>query len=262
MSEPGDPNDPEYRRDHLKRAFREGAIRYEALRPGYPVDSIRWLVGESPSTVADIGAGTGKLTEVLVGLGHRVIAVEPSMDMMHVLMTRMPTVRALLGSGERTGIEDHSVDAITYGQSWQWVHRERGAAEAARILRPGGRLGLVWNSLDTRTGWVADFHRVLHSLDQFHVVDAGTHDDLARVGAPFRSDGERRERHTVATTTAQLALLVTTRSYYLALPHPGRVDLVRRMTAWVEGRFGAADDTPVEVPYVTESFRFVLADDR
>ena len=100
---------------------------------------------QSPLHVADVGAGTGKLSRVLLAAGHEVTAVEPSAEMLAELVAAVPGVRGLLGRGEALPLPDASVDAVTYAQAWHWVEPEVGCAEAARVLRPGGVLGLVWN---------------------------------------------------------------------------------------------------------------------
>lgn len=121
---------------------------YHRYRPTYPADAVHHAVG-SPANgkvldVADVGAGTGLLSARLVDAGHRVMAVEPSAPMREVLAETGGVV-AIDGTGEATTLADHSVDAITYGQSWHWVEPAVASAEATRILRPGGTLAMLWN---------------------------------------------------------------------------------------------------------------------
>ena len=80
-------------------SFADVADAYERSRPGYPVDAVRWFVGEEPLDVVDLGAGTGKLTRSLVALGHRVTAVEPLPEMIAVLCVAVPGVMAIEASG-------------------------------------------------------------------------------------------------------------------------------------------------------------------
>src|SRR5205809_6814367 len=81
-------------------AFADVADAYERARPGYPDDTVRWLAGDSPCDVVDLGAGTGKLTRSLVALGHRVVAVEPLEEMRAELLRAVPQVSALAGNAE------------------------------------------------------------------------------------------------------------------------------------------------------------------
>jgi ubiquinone/menaquinone biosynthesis C-methylase UbiE len=100
--------------------------------------------------VADVGAGTGKLTEELLGIGATVIAVEPNDAMRAEGMKQLPGggVTWRKGSGEETGLEAQSVDWVTMGSSFHWVDLEKGLKEFHRILRPGGAFTAVWNPRD------------------------------------------------------------------------------------------------------------------
>ena len=141
-----DPGDPATVRS--ARSFGAAASVYHQVRPGYPVEAIAWLIGDAVR-VLDLGAGTGKLTEALVALDRDVIAVDPVEEMLEELEVAVPGVPRILGTAEDIPIEDASVDAVVAGQAWHWFQPERAVPEIARVLRPGGVLGLVWNSRDT-----------------------------------------------------------------------------------------------------------------
>ncbi len=125
------------------------AALYERSRPEYPEDAARWLadrLGLGPGRVAvDLAAGTGKLTRRLVPTGARVVAVEPLVEMREQLARAVPEAEAVVGTAEQLPFETASVDAVTVGQAFHWFDAERAVAEIARVLRPGGALGLVWN---------------------------------------------------------------------------------------------------------------------
>ena len=104
----------------------------------------------------DLGAGTGKLTTRLVERGLDVVAVDPIPEMLELLSNSLPDTPALLGTAEEIPLPDDSVDAVLVAQAWHWFDTERAVKEVARVLRPGGRLGLVWNARDERLGWVKD----------------------------------------------------------------------------------------------------------
>lgn len=240
----------------LGAAFGSGGAAYARLRPAYPRELVDWLVGEPAALpVADVGAGTGKLTGLLLDLGHQVIAVDPSHDMLAQLRTAYPSARVRRGTGEATGLPDESVAAVCYAQSWHWVEPAAGTAEAARVLAPGGTLALIWNFLDDDDPGVAAVEAAMHAL---HVGAAPRDDSFADVGDPFGYEGRREATWSLPTTTADLAALVTTRSYYLARPENERAYLRRAVAEAVRAHYGPPGPTPIAVPYRTVAHRYRL----
>ena len=121
---------------------------YERSRPGYPEDAVRWLAGEKPCDVVDLGAGTGKLTRTLVELGHRVTAVEPLPEMLDQLRAAVPEATAVRGGAEAIPLPAESADVVTVAQAFHWFDHGPALLEIARVLRPGGHIALVWNVRD------------------------------------------------------------------------------------------------------------------
>jgi len=118
---------------------------YERGRPGWPPEVVD-LPGLPPTaTVLDLGAGTGKLTRLLVPAFGRVVAVEPAQAMRRMLETICPEAEALPGTGQGIPLADASVDAVFAAQAFHWFDDERAVAEIARVLRPRGALVLMWN---------------------------------------------------------------------------------------------------------------------
>src|SRR3954471_855552 len=120
-------------------SFGSVADAYDRGRPSYPREAAAWLVGEEPVTVLELGAGTGKLTEVLVGLGHDVHATDPDEQMLAVLRERLPDVRTSVAPAEAVPAPDASYDVVVCAQSFHWFDHERALPEIARVLKPGGR---------------------------------------------------------------------------------------------------------------------------
>jgi SAM-dependent methyltransferase len=145
------------------RSFSRVADVYERARPGYPEEAVLWLAGTDPCRVVDVGAGTGKLTRQLVALGHEVTAVEPSAEMLARLRAAVPAAEALEGSAEAIPLPDGSVDVVVAGQAFHWFDPVVSLPEIARILRPDGRLGLIWNMRDERVPWVGRLSELLGS---------------------------------------------------------------------------------------------------
>ena len=131
------------------RSFELVAELYERTRPAYPDEAVAWLAErlgiDSAATVLDLGAGTGKLSRALVGLGAKVIAVEPGPEMLAQLVAAVPEAEPILGAAEAIPLDDATVDAVTCGQSFHWFRAEEAIPEIHRVLRRNGGLGLIWN---------------------------------------------------------------------------------------------------------------------
>jgi SAM-dependent methyltransferase len=153
-----------------QRGFGAEAETYDRSRPTYPADAIGWLVDSlrirPGATVADVAAGTGKLTRLLVPSGASVIAVEPVEGMWRVLRRAVPAVPALAATAEALPLVDESVDAITVAQAFHWFDAETALPELRRVLRHGGRLGLIWNARDRGIEWVDQIWGVMDRLEK------------------------------------------------------------------------------------------------
>jgi SAM-dependent methyltransferase len=148
-----------------RRAQTFGGIAevYERTRPGYPEEAVRWMLGSTPGTVLELGAGTGKLTSVLLQQGHRVVATDPAEPMLRPMRKRLKAARLVLAGAERIPVRSSSVDAVVAGQAFHWFDADRALAEIARVLRPGGTLALVWNLRDETVPWVRRLGRLIGS---------------------------------------------------------------------------------------------------
>lgn len=155
--------------DLAVRGFGAAGEQYERDRPDYPAAGVALLVEHLAigpgTTVADVGAGTGKLTRALAATGATVIAVEPIASMRDQIAFTVPRAVPFDGTAEAMALRDGSIDAITVAQAFHWFDGPRALAEFHRVLRPGGRLGLVWNERDRDTPWVAAFDRIIDAVD-------------------------------------------------------------------------------------------------
>jgi len=130
------------------RSFDRSPEAYEATRPSYPAAILDQVPVPEAATVLDLGAGTGKLTRVLVARYAEVIAVEPLDGMRAILERVVPDARALSGRAEEIPLPDASVDAVFAAQAFHWFANDEAVSEIARVLRPGGVVCLVWNGPD------------------------------------------------------------------------------------------------------------------
>src|SRR5918912_750908 len=137
---------------HAERGFGSGAEEYERHRPGWPPEAIERALAElgiAPgATVVDLAAGTGKLTRELVPRVARVVAVEPSADMLGRLEVVVPEAEAVAGTADAIPLADASADGVLVAEAFHWFATPAAVAEIARVLRPGGGLALLWNLYD------------------------------------------------------------------------------------------------------------------
>jgi SAM-dependent methyltransferase len=233
-------------------SFGSAAAAYERGRPSYPPEAIDWLLPRSAQKVLDLGAGTGKLTTRLVERGLDVVAVDPISEMLELLRASLPQTRALLGTAEEIPLEDNSVDAVLVAQAWHWVDPERAIPEIARVLRPGGRLGLVWNTRDERLGWVRELGQII-----------GGDGDQGRFDVTLPAPFDEPERHQIEWTnylTPQALIdLVASRSYCITSPTEVRTKTLDEVRELLATHPALANSAGLAFPYVTVCIRATLA---
>jgi SAM-dependent methyltransferase len=127
------------------RSFDGAAAEYERGRPEYPAELLDALPVAAGARVLDLGAGTGKLTRLLVQRYAHVDAVEPLPAMRAILVAAVPSATGVAGTAEAIPFPDASFDAVFAAQAFHWFANDVAIAEIARVLRPGGVLALVWN---------------------------------------------------------------------------------------------------------------------
>ncbi|KAA9110151.1 class I SAM-dependent methyltransferase [Microbacterium rhizomatis] len=229
------------------------AALYAVARPTYPKAAVDWLVDADASVVVDVGAGTGLFTRLLDDGARTVIAVEPSARMLEQLRLAVPGVRAVTGSGERMPLPDASADAVVFAQAWHWVDLPAASIEAARVLRPGGRLGLVWNLRDERVAWVRELGAAMRADgDHFR----GQPQD-PEVGPPFSAPERSLVEWVRVCSPDEIVSDVRSRSYFELLSATEQRAVEGDVRAVLDRHPETAGRTSIELPYVTASFRYV-----
>lgn len=151
--------------DAAQRGFTAQAHQYARSRPEYPKALEPWLeqeLGVVPALrVLDVGAGTGKFTRLLAGLGADVTALEPVAKMREELSLALPKVPVMEGTAEQLPLGDGTVKVVTCAQAFHWFATANALAEFHRVLVPDGKLGLVWNVRDESVDWVAQITRII-----------------------------------------------------------------------------------------------------
>lgn len=231
-------------------SFGQAAKAYERGRPPYPAEAIDWLVPAGAKQVLDLGAGTGKLTRQLRARGLQVSAVEPSEGMREQFAAAVPGIPCLAGTAEDIPAPDDSFDCVLVAQAWHWVNPELAVPQVSRVLRPGGRLGLLWNMRDERVNWVAELGRVLRSN-----LELPTETEVADLGAEFGPVLRCEVEWTHELTPAALLDMVASRSYVITASADRRDALTASVRDLLDTHPDLTGRNHFAIPYVTHCFR-------
>lgn len=238
------------------RSFGAVSDHYDEYRPGPAPGVLDWLLDPAARDVLDVGAGTGALTRLLVARGLSVTAVEPDPRMRRTLAARVGDAAILHGSAEHLPVADASQDAVLAHSAWHWVDADHAVPEVARVLRPGGRLGVAWSRLDREVEWVAELNRRIRLGLPSTGAGWGAHSFSLPEGAPFeRPDGPHEVRSVRRFTRAQLLGLAGTYSAAIVLPDAEREAMLARLRAELDAdpRLGGAEG--IDVPLVSHCWR-------
>jgi ubiquinone/menaquinone biosynthesis C-methylase UbiE len=243
-----------------ERATSFGAIAedYDRLRPSSPDEVIAWLLPPDGGVVLDLAAGTGLLSRGLARQPtvRRVIAIELDGRMAAVLRARSPAVTVLQGRGEAIPLAGGGMDAVLISSAWHWLDRDRAVPELSRVLRSGGRLGVLWTGMDRDAGWLPELdryslrrpssgdasHSGRHRVVELPEADAASFggiatrtfqftrtmpvDDFVAMLATYSgliTAGEQERAATLARTRAELARL---------FPGASQLDIPMRTRCW------------------------------
>jgi SAM-dependent methyltransferase len=241
------------------RGFSRAAPSYVRGRPGYPDELLLWLRQRlqlgPPRTVVDLGAGTGKFSQLLLRTGADVIAVEPVDAMRAQLLESVPGLTALAGTAQSMPLDSASVDTVVCAQAFHWFASREALREIRRVLRPGGRLGLVWNVRDESVDWVAAISAIM----------APYQGDAPRFNSgqwrrlfpnELFSDPEEFSLSHQHIGPAQQVIIdrFLSVSFIAALPEPQRADVAARLDALIATHPLLRDRELIAVPYQTLAY--------
>ena len=239
--------------------FTAGAVAYAEGRPEYPSEIEVWLQENlelgSGKTVLDLGAGTGKFSRSLLATGASVIAVEPVQAMLEQLRRQYPQMDAMSGSAEAIPLADASVDAVVCAQAFHWFATSEALREIHRVLKPGGKLGLVWNIRDDRVPWVAALSRLMAPLER----------DVPRFQSqrwrkvfPAAGFGPLSEKHFLNRHTGSPDKVIVDRilsvSFMAALPPDQQEQVKSQIAKIISNSAELAGQAQVTFPYETLAF--------
>jgi SAM-dependent methyltransferase len=237
--------------------FGSEAESYERGRPSWAPEAVRLLREElalGPGRrVADVAAGTGKLTRLLGTSGAEVVAVEPIREMASVLQRVVPGVPVTRGVAERLPLRAGSLDAVVVAEAFHWFDTGTALTEVHRVLRPGGGLAMLWNRAGADPArWQVELGGLLAQMRDPSVPFSGSHGtrdwgpEVAAAGG-FTPVVSETFPHEQAAEAEDVVAGAASTSWVAARPEEERrrfADDVRSMLA--------GHGTPLVVPWRTE----------
>ena len=240
--------------DDSDRAHSFGAVAaaYDAGRPTFPADALTWILGPGRLQILDLGAGTGKLSQVAAALGHDVVAVDPSEEMLSVCR-KLNGVDTMVGAAESIPLAHASVDAVIVGQAFHWFDHARALPEIARVLRPHGVLGLLWNNYDTVVPWVRRLHRAMIGEDFLAVNDEFDPMPVLLQSDLFSMVETARFRHWHDLDRTGLKQLAQSHSRVAVLTESRRESVLEQIDGIYDST--ARPPEPLRMPYFANCYR-------
>ena len=251
--------------DAAQRGYTQAPDSYQRGRPEYPQAVSAWLdtvLGvRKNATVVDLGAGTGKFTKLLVRAGATVSAVEPVDEMRTRLSKSLPDVDARAGMAESMPLNDGKADAVVCAQAFHWFANSDALREIHRVLRPRGRLGLIWNVRDESCDWVAAITEILKpyegSAPRFHTGKWRLPFEGQSMFSPLKQTLFPHS-HKGAFDEVILDRFASV-SFIAALP-PAERDKVAQQLQQLKRRFAVLREPEIVFPYMTQAWHAERAD--
>ncbi len=250
----------------LSRSFGAVADQYDRLRSGPSDEALDWLLPADARDVLEIGAGTGILTRLLLARVEQVTAVEPDDRMRAVLSASGVEADVRAGHAEELPVESASYDVVIAASAWHWVDEARAVPEAARVLRPGGRLALTWNGVDRSIDWMRALWAggvELTSDEQTAVDQHRRRRHVVNVDAggasPFLEPESQLFRWTRTMTKDELIGMAATYSAIITMDDDARRAHLDAMRRYLDAQAAFANEDVIDVPMRSYCWRAAKA---
>lgn len=239
--------------------FERNATAYERARPDYPKAAIAYLQAALPvrtgALAIELGAGTGKFTRAIVPWGGRLLAIEPTRAMRARLVAAVPSVDVLAATAEAIPVRAARAEVVLAAQAFHWFRQPETLDEVARVLRPGGALGLVWNVRDESYPWMAALGRLILDVTGHRPGARDKSWQRAFLGDErFRPLEEHSFPHRQTLDVDGVVDRVLSISYVGLLPPEERAAVGDRVRALLEREPETRGRVTIEVPYTTDVY--------
>jgi SAM-dependent methyltransferase len=249
--------------DAAARGFGAVADAYQRCRPSYPAEAVAWLADgcaiNAGSIVCDLGAGTGKLTRLLEPFAGTIVATEPLVPMLAVCRRDRPETPAVAAVAEAMPFGRATFDAVTVAQAFHWFDVDHAFGELYRVLRPHGRIGVLWNDWDTSVEWTAHLRDLVARCGpsehwvRGHLHEHWLHDTLAlddRFGPVQRACFP----HTHPASPEEVVERVATAAHIAAKPDSERAAILDEALRILDDHRGTHGRARLEFPYRTHAY--------
>lgn len=239
--------------------FANEAIAYDRGRPDYPRDAIDFVTSHFPTSgqILDLAAGTGKFTKLILESHSSVVAVEPVEAMRKTFSKILPQTKILDGTAENIPFSNETFDVVTVAQAFHWFNGEAAIREIARVLKPFGKLVLVWNRRDESVAWVSELSKIINQYEgatpRYH---SGEWRKAFEKNTMFSQLNQKTFAYQHPGTIQTVVDRVISISFIAALAENEKAKIAEQTKLVLEKDSQTRSQSHINFPYVTEVFIF------